>query len=85
MYALIQNNKVIEFPYSVVDFRYKHKNISFPNTITEEIYNQFDVYSVYGVEYIPDYDRSTQKVEFGEVTLIDGKWYCTYNIVELNN
>lgn len=83
MYALIKDNQVIEFPYSVADFRYKHKNVSFPDRITEEIYNQFGVYYVHGVEFMPDYDRTTQKVEFGELSLIEGKWYCSYNVVQL--
>jgi hypothetical protein len=46
VYAKINDNKVEKYPYSFMDLRCNYPNTSFPEEMTMELYNEFNVYEV---------------------------------------
>lgn len=84
MYVLIKDGKVEKFPYSILNFRDEYKNISFPEEITEKIYNEYGIYTINGPGTIPPFDGSIQKLELPDPIFIDGLWTSFYQVVSLD-
>ena len=61
MYALIQNNVVVEYPLSVNAWRNAHHNISLPLTPTEQQLNEVGIFNVASVQQ-PSFNPLTHKV-----------------------
>jgi hypothetical protein len=61
MYAKINGETVIKFPYSVGQLRKDNPNVSFPKNITDGVFNKYGVKKVHTLED-PTYDALTQKV-----------------------
>lgn len=73
MYALIQNDSVFKYPYSVTDARIDNPNVSFPSNPSDETMEDFGVVRVYVsaqpevtneqilIEGIPVYSNADQR------------------------
>jgi len=83
MYVKIENNEVVQYPYTVQQFRADNKNISFPLDITNEMLASHGIYPVIK-DTAPTYDAATQRlVESNTPVLREGKWVLTKSIQQL--
>jgi hypothetical protein len=65
-------NEVIEYPYSVEQLRKDAYNISFPETMSQSMLEEFGVYGVVATARPNDY---TKNISEGTPTLTDGVYY----------
>ncbi len=71
MYLRIINNE-INYPYTIKDLKAAHRNITFPNELTEETMVEFDLYEVRQTPKPNDY---TKTITEGTPILVDGVYY----------
>lgn len=81
MYALLKDNKIEKYPYSIHDLRQDFPNTLFPKRI-EDIGNldSFGVVVINPAER-PAYDESVEYLEIGTPELVDGVWTQKWDIV----
>jgi hypothetical protein len=77
MYAIIENNQVLEWPIFNLNTRFPH--VSFPNPISDKSLPQGVVRVVLGE--VPDHNPSLQRAVLGGPELVDGRWIQPYSIV----
>lgn len=65
-------DSVINYPYTIEQLRAAHKNVSFPQNMTESLLAEWDVFNVISVTQPIDY---TKNIVEGEPTLVDGSYY----------
>jgi hypothetical protein len=75
-YLRIKNNEII-YPYSINQLKIDEYNVSFPQNITNEVLENFDVYEVLITPKPNDY---TKNIEEGLPQLLDGKYYQKWEI-----
>jgi hypothetical protein len=75
MYLRIKNSEIV-YPYSIQQLKLDEYNVSFPNELTTEILEQFDVYSVQQTPIPNDY---TKNITEGTPQLIDGVYTQIWN------
>lgn len=81
MFVKTANNEVVQYPYSIEQFRADNPTISFPAEISNDTLAAYGVYPV-GYQGAPDYDLTTQKlVKSSQPSLVDGSWVLTKSIV----
>lgn len=81
-YALIENNAVAAYPYSVQQLRADHPNTSFPDSLNPDVLTEFGVFPVYETQ--PEaHDQNTQKPIELAPALVDGIWQRQWEIVDL--
>jgi hypothetical protein len=71
MYLRIIDN-VINYPYTIEQLKAAHKNVSFPQNMTESMLGEWDMFNVVLVTQPIDY---TKNIVEGEPTLVDGLYY----------
>lgn len=82
MFVKTANNEVVQYPYSIEQFRADNPTISFPAEISDDTLAMYGVYPV-GYEPAPTYDPATQKmIVSSEPLLINGSWVLTKSIVD---
>ena len=83
MYALITNQQVEKFPYSIGQLRKDNTQTSFPAKPTKELLESYGVFAVKeGTK--PDYDKLTQKLSLWNPVLDDsGEWVAEYVVTDL--
>lgn len=69
-------NETIEYPYSVEKLRKDAYNISFPETMSQSMLEEFGVYGVVATPKPTDY---TKNISEGIPTLTDGVYYQVWN------
>lgn len=69
-------NETIEYPYSVEQLRKDAYNISFPETMSQSMLEEFGVYGVVATPKPTDY---TKNISEGIPTLTDGVYYQVWN------
>jgi hypothetical protein len=86
MKALVENNQVTQYPYSIDRLLTDNRSISFPDNIHSNIERQqeYGVFDVAPADPI-DYDPMTQRVEHGDPVLVGGQWKISSQVVDLNN
>ena len=77
MYLRIIND-TINYPYSVNDLRESYPNVSLPAELSDGALIEWDMYVVIPTLMPNDY---TKNITEGTPTLIDGKYYQTWNQV----
>ena len=86
MYVKIENQQIVEYPYSIQKLREENKNVSFPKPITETVLNSFGVYSVRDMPNIDTHNVSTHKQQARDnPELVDGEWVRYWDIVPLSD
>lgn len=75
MYLRIKNSEIV-YPYSIQQLKLDEYNVSFPNNLTAEILEEFDVYSV---EQTPKPNDYTKNISEGTPQLIDGVYTQVWN------
>lgn len=62
MYALIQNNAVVRYPYTPTDLRLENPQTSFPAHLSEQLLASWSVFPVFDPGQ-PSHDTATQSVD----------------------
>lgn len=80
MYVKTESNEVVQYPYSIEQFRADNPTISFPSEISNDMLAGYGVYPV-GYEPAPVYDPATQKLVIAsQPSLVNGSWVLTKSI-----
>ena len=82
MYALINNQQVEKYPYSIGQLRKDNPQVSFPKYPTDDLLADYNVFPVARTER-PVFDRATETVEEGTPALESGQWVQVWNITPL--
>lgn len=69
MYAKVNGQQIVQYPYSVAQLKAEHPNTSFPTNMTDEELEEFGVVRVV-VTGAPEHDRLTQSVEQAQPAFI---------------
>ena len=80
MYAKIENNLVVEYPYGLGQLRRDNPNTSFVLPITNETYAGYGVFPVAETEQ-PIIDH-TKSISLGELSLVNGVWQQTWIVAD---
>lgn len=80
-FALIKNNTVIQYPYSLTTFRDTNPNICLPTDPTEYQLNEQGIYYINTTDK-PNYDSINNNCIEVDPTLKEGKWYQTWSITQ---
>ena len=80
MYLKVSGSNII-YPYSIQDLKLENRNVSFPNNLTEELLNSYDVYSVENRDsgYDDDYTKDVVEVT---PTLSGSTYIQTYQVTD---
>jgi hypothetical protein len=83
MFALIKDDQVARYPYSVTDLKRDNPQVSFPQNMADESLLDFDVYRVYFSSQ-PDFDASTQRLQEIAPTYNGdaGRWEQVWQVVD---
>lgn len=83
MYVLVdENNKVLEFPYSIQKMKKDNSEVSFPKHLSEAVLNSHNVYSVVPSE-APSFDPVTHEANLSDSIYLDnGVWKLDFIVRE---
>jgi len=82
MFVKTADNEVVQYPYSIEQFRADNPTISFPAEISNDTLAAYGVYPV-GYEPAPAYDPATQRLVISsQPSLVNGGWMLTKSIVD---
>ena len=82
MFAKIQDNSVVQYPYTLEQMRQDNPNTSFTKNPTAETLASFGVVSV-GYQAAPEYNPITQRIEHSALpVLVDGVWVLARTVVD---
>jgi hypothetical protein len=83
MYVKVENNEIVQYPYSLEQFRADNRNVSFPSDLSNDILASHGVYPVSN-DPIPTYDPATQRVQKSNTPVLrEGKWVITKTVEQL--
>jgi hypothetical protein len=82
MYALIIDQVLEKYPYSISDLKKDNPQTSFSEKILESTLAEWNVFPVTSFE-VPDYDLATERLEESTPVLINGQWTQVWNVVSL--
>jgi hypothetical protein len=74
-------DSVINYPYTIEQLKAAHKNVSFPQNMTESMFGEWDIFGVVSVAQPIDY---TKNIVEGEPTLVDGVYYQNWIQTDAN-
>jgi hypothetical protein len=70
------SNDIITYPYTIQQLREDNPNVSFPAEMNNEFLSEWDVFEI---ENVPAPINYTKDIVEGTPTLIDNKWYQSWN------
>lgn len=80
MFVKIQNNNVVQYPYTLEQMRQDYADTSFPKNISVALRESFGVFDV-EYEVSPEIDIITQRLVTSTTPqLIDGRWILTKTV-----
>ena len=85
-YLRIKNNEIV-YPYTIRDLKADHRNITFPQTLSEQTMIEFDLYEVRQTPKPNDY---TKNISEGTPILVEGVYYQNWeqtnaSTIEINS
>jgi len=80
MFALINNNEISIYPYTIKNLREDNPDISFPEDINDDLLIEYDVRRVYPTDK-PQYTLDQTVVE-GVPSWENGQWNQTWHVVD---
>ena len=85
MYAKIENNQIVQYPYSTSQLFSSNPNVSFPSELSNDLLAEFNVIRVI-VTGQPDYDAMTETVVEGTPVYSTerSRWEQQWSIVSLS-
>lgn len=84
MYILVKPDQTTVYPYSFYQLRMDNPNISFPEEMTDELYNEWSIFRVEPVVQ-PQYDPNTQRIMEANPVLETGSWKQTWSIEQFSS
>lgn len=78
------NEKII-YPFNLNDLKKEYKKVSFPKNISKEILENFNIFEVFIDDFIPEYNKETEKIFLSKPLFENNKWIRKYNIISLTN
>jgi hypothetical protein len=75
MYIKLVDNKPIT--YSIEQLRQDNNNVSFPDTISPELLQEYNIYNITALP-TPDYDEFTHYLKQSDFYQVDGVWRVHY-------
>lgn len=81
MYAKIENNQVVKYPYNNADIRRDNPNVSFPEPISDELLKAVGAVKVADV-VAPAFDNKTHKAVEKTPVLEGGVWKQSWVVEE---
>lgn len=81
MYVLVENNAIKKFPYSAKELIADNPQTSFPEQVTDELLETFNVFKVEGT-IAPSYDDLSQDRNHGGIVFENGMWKEVWLITE---
>lgn len=82
MQALVKNNTVIQYPYSVTQLKKDNPQTSFPANPSDALLASYNVFPVKPTER-PAFDPAKQRVVEGTPEKVSGQWTQVWNVVAL--
>jgi hypothetical protein len=82
MHALVQEGAVVKYPYSVWDLRRDHRNVSFPQNVTDEVFAEYGAVPVVPTPP-PDITYAQNREEVTPV-FSEGQWKQTWIVLDLS-
>ena len=82
MHALVINQRIEKYPYSIGELRKDNPQVSFPKNPTDELLASFNVIRVQSTDF-PAYNSMTQRIEEGQPVFSDGQWVQAWKVVPL--
>lgn len=79
MYALVENDVLVEFPISINTLKVRYPNVTFPKSFADFDYTSYGVVEVIDPGQ-PDFDDNTHRVNSTSVGFVDGAWTIIYNV-----
>lgn len=79
MYALVEDGKIVKYPYSIRDLKNENPQTSFPRDMTPALLERYGIYEVTPTAR-PNYDIFSQKLSEGTPELVDGKWTQVWGV-----
>jgi hypothetical protein len=79
IYLKINRDELIKYPYTLSEFRNENTNTSFPQIISAELLNEYNVHIVYPVGKGNDYTKNYTE---GTPQLIDGQYYQNWIVTD---
>jgi hypothetical protein len=83
MYALIKDQTVVKYPYTIRDLIRDNPRTSFPADMTNEQLAEWGVYTVRDTPE-PVHDATLQRAVWGAPVLTRGEWVHSWELVELD-
>jgi len=82
IYLKINENQNIIYPYTIQRLKSENPNTSFPEEISMETLEHYQVYPVYRTSIDQDYTKNYVE---GEPELIDGVYYQTWVVIDASH
>ena len=80
MYALVKNNKIVKYPYSLGEFRQDNPQISLPENVTAQLLAEIGLVKVED-EFTPTFDSQLQYLDEGlPKKNSNGNWVRTFTV-----
>lgn len=83
MYAKVENNQVVKYPYNNADIRKDNPNVSFPDTLSDAVLASIGAVKVAAVA-APAFDNKTHRLLENNPVLENGIWKQSWQVVELS-
>lgn len=83
MYALIENNVAVQWPFELDSLRKTNPEVSFPKSFEDFDFTEFGVVQVEEAP-VPNYDPNTQKLTEEAPVEVSGKWTRTFVVSDLS-
>ena len=83
-YAKIQDGALVEYPYTVEQFRAANPNTSYPANMPDDVLEGYGIYAVTESDK-PTYNERTQKISLSNTpALTDGSWKLNWSVTDKN-
>lgn len=82
MHALVTNQRIEKYPYSISELRKDNPQVSFPKNPGDELLAAFNVVRVQPTDF-PAYNSMTQRIEEGQPVFSDGQWVQAWKATPL--
>lgn len=82
MHALVTNQRIEKYPYSISELRKDNPQVSFPKNPGDELLAAFNVVRVQPTDF-PAYNSMTQRIEEGQPVFSDGQWVQAWKVTPL--
>lgn len=80
MYVKVKNGLVETFPYGIRELMQDNPNTSFPDKVSDEFLEQYNIYPVRPTEIPQPFNNITQNAAPSDPILLKGKWIQDWKI-----